>query len=217
MGLEVGQEGDVDVEIRLIGADFVGIRFNTLTLSNFASTFEVISKYFASGNNDRSMLDQKIVGCGFNVRFVISHREKAVEIEEEDSKMPQKSKKKFRRSVILKQNTFNMLKTYMPLLLARVDYYKQLAAIYNFVIGEVVEKSEANAQDKPILRTDTPLKGDPDFAEEDFKRVWDMARLNADTQHVSPAEVRIIYNEIVHLRFNANNFGLPIPDEDLIS
>ena len=171
MGLEVGQEGDADLEIRLIGADFVGIRFNSLTFSNFASTFEVISNFFASGNNDRAMLDQKIVGCGFHVRFVISHREKAVEIEEDDPKMPLKSKKRFRRSVILKENTFIMLKTYTPLLLARVEYYKQLAAIYNFVIGEVVKKSESNAHDKPMLRNDTPLSGDPDFTEEDFTRV----------------------------------------------
>ena len=93
MGLELSQEGDAELEVRLIGADFVGIRFNLLTLANFMSTFEVISKFFASGSNDRSMLDQKLVGCGYTIRFVISHKEKAIEIEEDDPKM-QKSKKK---------------------------------------------------------------------------------------------------------------------------
>lgn len=216
MGLELSQEGYAELEVRLIGADFDGIRFNLLTLANFMSTFEVVSKFFAGGSNDRSMLDQKLVDSGYSIRFVISHRSKAIEIEEDDPQT-QKSKKKYRRSVILKENTFDMLKTYTPLLIARVEYYKQLAAVYNSVMEEVVKQSDANATEKPSQRNDMPFKGDPDFSEEDFKRVWDMVRHNEGMQHVSLAEVKIIYNEIVHLRFNADNFCLPVPDDELIS
>ena len=83
----------------------------------------------------------------------------------------------------------------------------------------LVEGKKHGPREKPSQRPDMPFKGDPDFSEEDFKRVWDMVRHNEeeDMQHVSFAEVKTIYNEIVHLRFNANNFCLPIPDEDLTS
>lgn len=214
MGLQVCQEGIVEPEVRIIGADFHGVRLSSF--DNFLSTFEVISNFFASGKNDRSMLDQKLIGCGFSIRFIISHKEKAVEIEEDGSGAPPKMKKKYRRSVILKQPTFEMLKEYIPLLQAKIAYYKQLAGSYNLAMQEIVRQGEDNAREKPQQRTDIPLNGDPDFSDEDFQRVLDMLRQNNDILPLSLAELKVIYNEILHLRFNANNFGRSIPDEALI-
>ena len=178
MGLSVGQEGDVELELRIIGSDFNGVRLSSF--ENFSSTFEIISRFFASGKNDRSMLDQKLVGCGFNVRFVISHKEKAIEIEEDVSSMPPKMRKKYRRNVILKETTFSMLEEDQPLLEARAAYYVKIAASYNFVMEAIVQKGEENAREKPFQRTDVPLNGDPDFGEDDFQRLFELVRENKD-------------------------------------
>lgn len=162
-------------------------------------------------------MDQKLIGCGFNVRFVISHKEKAIEIEEDVSNMPPKMRKKYRRNVILKENTFSTLKEYLPLLEARAAYYTKLADSYNFVMEAIVHQREENAREKPLQRIDIPLNGDPDFDEEDFQRVFDLVRENKDMHPLSLAEIKIIYHEILLLRFNANNFCHSIPDDAFIS
>lgn len=215
MGLSICQEGTAELELRIIGADFNGVRLSSF--ANFLSTFEIIAKFFAGGKNDRSMLDQKLIGCGFNVRFVISHKEKAIEIEEDVSNVHPKMRKKYRRNVILKENTFSTLKEYLPLLEARAAYYTKVADSYNFVMGAIVHQGEENAREKPLQRMDIPLNGDPDFGEEDFQRVFDLVRENKDLQPLSLAEIKIIYHEILLLRFNANNFCRSIPDDALIS
>ena len=212
-GIEIKDSGFAEVAIRLIGADYVGIRFNTTTWANFLGTFELVNKFFASGRNSREMLDQKLIGCGFSVRFVISHKEKAIEIEEDVAK--ESGVKKHRRSVILKENTFAILQHYLPLLESRLAHYGKLVSSFNFVMTEVVRQSRNNEGEgkKRLERPDMPLLGDPDFTEDDFQRVWSQIVSDENVPDISMDEVKIMYNEILHLRFNCNNYGLSIPEE----
>ena len=117
----------------MIGANFNGIRFNRATWSNFLGTCELVSMFFDSGRDNREMLDQKLIGCGFNVRLVISHKDKAIEIEEDFAN--ESRVKKHRQSVILKENTFAVLRYYLPLLEARIAHYSRLVRSFNFVMG----------------------------------------------------------------------------------
>ena len=66
---------------------------------------------------------------------------------------------------------------------------------------------------KQLDRPDGILRGDPDFSDDDFQRIWNQIISDVDVPDISIEEVKIIYNEILHLRFNANNFCLSIPDE----
>ena len=126
MGLEIDAAGQAEIKIRLIGADYVGVGFDCGMWQNFANTFDIVSKYFESGRKNREMLDQKLVGCGFSVRFVISHMDKAIEVEEEVG--ARVAKKKHRRSVILKENTFAVLRQYRTLINSRIEHLKSWLA-----------------------------------------------------------------------------------------
>ena len=92
LGLKLGMKGTAEVVIRLTGNDHVGISFSSAWWKNFETSFAHIDKFFASGRNNGEMLDQKIVGCGFTVRFTI---DKAIEVEEDTKKSTDTSLKKF--------------------------------------------------------------------------------------------------------------------------
>ena len=53
--------------------------------------------------------------------------------------------------------------------------------------------------------------GESDFTDADFQRVLMQMRSDENIFNISVEEIVIIYNEIMHLRFNANNFCLSIP------
>lgn len=215
IGLEINQEGQAEIRIRLIGLDYSGIGFSCATWANFVSTFEMIAKYFGSGRNNREMLDQKLVGCGFSVRFIISHMEKAIEIEEDFAGKHRAAKKKYRRSIILKESTFSIMQQYLAIVDARIEHYKKIVESFNFVMGEVVQQSSINyhATKKDRVRTDCIMLGEPDFNEADFQRVVTQLKSDEKLFDISLEEVIIIYNEMLHLRFNANNFCLTVPDD----
>ena len=80
MRLEVNDGGCPQIDSRLIGADFAGVVFTDYHWDEFVSTFDFIKKIFSSQNN-KMIMDQKLMESGFNVRFVISHGCRAVEIE----------------------------------------------------------------------------------------------------------------------------------------
>ena len=56
--------------------------------------------------------------------------------------------------------------------------------------------------------------GEPDFEDADFQRVVEKIKSSDDLYNISVEEVMIIYNEMLHLRFNSNNFCLSIPDDE---
>lgn len=113
IGLEIGPDVLGAVIIRVVGNDFVGIKFSRQNWGHFESSFDYIRKFFATTRDTTDMLDQRMMGSGLSVRFTISHRDKAIEIEEvdvddklrgnDDSPPPVK---KFRQSVIMKASTF---------------------------------------------------------------------------------------------------------------
>lgn len=202
------EEGHARTKIRLAGNDFVGVTFDVVMWKNFVDSFEHITKFFKSGRDNHEMLDQKIVGCGFTVRFAISHRDKAIEIEEEDKSDHQSVVKKYRRSVIMKQGTFEGIKRYLPCIDARISHLAEMESCVDYMIERVVRRVQSMPKDVPAktLFCDSLLDADPEFTDEDFKQIFDELVERRGFQFTL-ADVQIIYYEVVYLNYTCNDFN----------
>ena len=145
MGQEVGESGLPEISVRLIGVDYLGMSFNDANWTSFVQGFQFIEKCFEASSSTKQMLDQKIVGPGFSVRFIISHREKAVEIEEEmqNASKPTSLRKRilFRRCVVMKEKTFRETVNLMPLIEAKMTYFRKNAVSFTLVWMKICKKS----------------------------------------------------------------------------
>lgn len=202
VGLEIGPDGLGQVSIRLLGNDFVGIRFSIQNWRNFESSFDHIRRFFATSRDNTEMLDQRIMGTGFNVRFTISHHDKAIEIEEGEDCDSQPAAKKFRRSLIMKAATFWNLRRYTTCINAKILHLVMILPSWNYVEQKTVEKAEEIAAKGENLFTDfdTNVLADPEFLTSDFKRMLEELREN-DLPELSIEEMDVIYNEVIYLKF----------------
>lgn len=204
------EEGHARTKIRLAGNDFVGVTFDLVMWKNFVDSFEHITKFFKTGRDNHEMLDQKIVGCGFTVRFVISHRDKAIEIEEEDKSDHQSVLKKYRRSVIMKQGTFDGIKRYLPCIDARIAHLAEMESCVDYMIERVVRRVQSMPKDVSVpvktLFCDSLLDADPEFTDEDFKQIFDTLVERQGFQFTL-ADVQMIYYEVVYLNYTCNDFN----------
>lgn len=204
--------GHAHTKIRLTSNDFIGLTFNPVMWKNFVDSFEHITKFFKTGRDNHEMLDQKIVGCGFTVRFVISHRDKAIEIEEEDKSDSQSVFKKFRRSIIMKHGTFEGIKRYLPCIDARIAHLAEMETCIDFVIRRVVtcvKKLVAERENDHVKSTDGLLDADPKFSDDQFKEIADEFYERRGFQ-ATMADIQMIYYEIVNLNYSCNepNYGV---------
>ena len=214
LGLELGAEGVAEVVIRLTGNDHVGVRFTLAAWKNFETGSVHINKFFAAGRNNGEMLDQKIVGCGFNVRFTISHKDKAIEVEEDARKNIDTSTKKFRRSVTMKSGTFDNLKRHMPCILAKIRYLESILESWNICMIEICKAAELKFMEtrEKFDYPDGNLMTNPQFGDEQLRGLLELLR-EKEAPELSIDEIRCIYNEVVYLTFVSNNFCIEIPLE----
>lgn len=206
IGLEIGSDGLGAVSIRLTGNDYVGIKFSHQSWGNFERSFDHIRKFFASGRDNSDMMDQRIMGSGFSVRFTIAHSDKAIEIEElfDDADSPPQIKK-FRRSIVMKASTFWNLKRYTTCINTKIAHLLRILPSWNFIMQKIVSKSEEAAAKGENLFSDFDVNvlADPELLPSDFKEMVEQLREN-DLPELSISEIDVIYNEIIYLKFVSN-------------
>lgn len=214
LGLEIGLEGVAEVAIRLTGTDYVGVRFSPSAWKNFETSFAHIDKFFSTKRYNTEMLDQRIVGSGFSVRFTISHKDKAIEIEEDDRKLSDTSVKKFKRSVVMKAATFEVLKRYSSCIEAKLKHLESILESWNICMIEIFKQAELKFVEthQGFEYPDGNLMSDPKFGDEQFRQLIELLR-EKDAPELSMDEIRSIYHEIVYLNFLCNNFCIEIPKE----
>lgn len=214
LGLEIGLEGVAEVVIRLTGVDHVGVRFSPSAWKNFETSFVHIDKFFSTGRYNTDMLDQKIVGSGFSVRFTISHKDKAIEVEEDIKKPSDISVKKFKRSVVMKSATFDILKRYSSCIWAKIKHLESILDSWNICMIEIFKQAELKfiESKQGFEHPDGNLMSDPRFGDEQLRKLLELLR-EKDALELSMDEIRSIYNEVVYLNFLCNNFCQEIPAE----
>ena len=152
-----------------------------------------------------------IVGCGFTVRFVISHRDKAIEIEEEDKSDSQSVLKKFRRSIIMKHGTFEGIRRYLPCIDARIAHLAEMETCVDFVINRVAKcvKKRVAEEENCAQSGDGVLDVDPNFSDDQFRVMTDEF-VELRGFQATLADIQMIYYEIVHLNYTCNepNYGI---------
>lgn len=220
LGLECANSGLLDVVVRLTGPDFNGLSFNLDSWRNFVAGFEYIAKFFKSSRDNRSMLDQKVIGCGFSVHFTIAHRDKAIEIElhndENEGKFTGREPKLMRRhgsNIVMKKTTFEILQNIVPTIEARLRYLKKALPSYNEVLLDLNRASEEKFVQTGI-RTHFeggPFLVDPEYKEEDFKKIKDLLQ-EKGLFELSADEIGILYNELLYLSFDSQNFCIAVPE-----
>lgn len=114
VGLECNSITKVECEpvVRLIANDFHGIKFTVETWKKFTESFNEISKWFYD-DTKIALLDTKIFGEGWNVRFSRSYSQKSIEIEEVLLSSAAEQEKRFKRSIVMTEVSFNHLKNYL--------------------------------------------------------------------------------------------------------
>ena len=96
--------------VRLSADDFVGIPLTVSDWRLFEENFLIIEKFFETEDGD--MLDKKIPFSHFRIRLIISFGDKAFELVEEENSQTsdQPPTKQYRRCLIFKKVTFDILK-----------------------------------------------------------------------------------------------------------
>lgn len=117
--------------------DSIGICFNLNAWKDFQSTFSEISEFFQSHNHGK--MDQKIVGYGFTIRFTTSHSEKSIEIEEEDENRGVPPIKRYRKSVVMKQVTFDGLYKIATLITLKMNELLRISSDIKKICDEVID------------------------------------------------------------------------------
>lgn len=215
LGLEISDAGIAEIRVRIVGNDFIGVPFTSANWKHFVKSFNHISKFFSTGRDNKNMLDQKIVGSGFSVRFTISHRDKAIEIEEDEKKGSEPATKKFRRSIVMKSNTFDILDRYIPIISARISHLETILESWNACMIDVVRRAEVKFAEtkKAFEYPDSVLMANPSLTEQDFEEISLLLK-DRKLCPLSIAEIRVICQEVVHVTFNSNNYCIEIPPEE---
>ena len=146
VGIEVTTKGELEVVVRLIGNDYAGVRFTPNQWKHFTDSLEDIDAYFKT--YDKSGVDSKIVGPGFIIRFTISFADKAIEIEElngQESACP--PVKKYKRSVVMKQSTYEGLKSATRCIRAKMENCGRMIEFADVVIRELGKKIRPKFED----------------------------------------------------------------------
>lgn len=219
LGLECSHFGLLDIVVRLTGPDFNGLSFSMNGWRNFVAGFEYISKFFKSLNN-RSMLDQKIIGCGFSVHFTIAHRDKAIEIEmdndddarKHDGPEPKLSKR-YGSTIVMKKQTFESLESIVPCIEARLQYLNKALPSYNEILIELNKTSDEKFTETRV-RTNNgggPFPVNPNYSQEDYQLMRDSLKTKG-LYELSADEIGIIISELLLLSFNSQNFCIEIPE-----
>lgn len=214
VGLEIGLEGVAEIVIRLTGSDYVGVRFSPGAWKNFETSFVHVDKFFSTGRYNTDMLDQKIVGSGFSIRFTISHKDKAIEVEEDIKKTCDGAVKKFKRSIVMKSATFGVLKRYSSCISAKIKHLESILDSWNICMIEIFKQAELKFVEtqQGFEHPDGNLMSDPKFGDEEFRKLLELLR-ERDASELSIDEIRSIYHEIVYLTFLCNNFCIEVPAE----
>lgn len=222
LGLECVNSGLLDIVIRLTGPDFNGLSFNLNSWQNFVAGFEYIARFFKNSRDNRSMLDQKIIGCGFSVHFTIAHRDRAIEIELHDDDnetkytgREPKLTKRYGSSIVMKKPTFEVLETILPCIQARLKYLMKTLPSYNEVLLDLNTVSNEKFAQTGI-RTNFgggPFLVNPGYKDEDFRRIQELLKAKGSFElHID--EIGMLHNELLLLSFNSQNFCIEVPDSD---
>lgn len=220
LGLECANSGLLDVVVRLTGPDFTGLCFNTNNWRNFVAGFEHISRFFKTSKDNRSMLDHKIVGCGFSVHFTIAHRDKAIEIElhddEDETKhtgREPKLMKRFGSTIVMKKATFDTLENILPCIEARLKYLTKALPSFNEVLLDLNKVSgEKFAQTN--IRTNYgggPFMVNPEYNDDNFRKIRDLLKAKGLFE-LQIEEIGMLHLELLSLSFNSQNFCIEIPE-----
>lgn len=201
IGIEVGLDGIGQVAVRLTGNDFAGVAFSVKGWEQLLATFPRVSKFFSTGRDHLDLLDQKITGREFSVRFVICHRDKAVEIQEEiscknDDGPP--AAKKYKQSIVMKSSTFAILQKYVEVIGARIAELEKKLPDWNRLMREI-----GSRRDNPFNSDEARecFGGDPMLLQE---------IMEVDFPMLTKTEIFTIYKEMLFLKFVSNNFMLDV-------
>lgn len=224
VGFQVNSDGYPIREIRICSSDFVGVRFTSYKWRSFIQCFREISRFFEREPRRSTMLQEKLSGVGFSVRFILRRRYKYVEIEDDrcesaesielendDDSVRSLVVKAPRVKLTLNYKIFCNLKKILPLIIARLDYLKTIQRSYVFVMCRIVNQAEERyLETHESFRKDSLLLSDPKFEDIDFHEISEMLKVE-NLYRLTGEDVRIIYTEIVNLKYNANNFCQYIP------
>lgn len=228
VGFQVNNDGYPVEEIRICSSDFVGSRFTSYKWHSFIQCFREISRFFEREPRRSSMLQEKLSGVGFSVRFILRRRYKYVEIEDDRCENAESIEitndvdsvgnlvvKAPRVRIVLNYKNFRNLEKILPLISARLRYLKTIQRSYVFVMCEIINQAEDRyLKTHENFRKDNLLLSDPKFEDVDFYKLSETLKTE-NLYRLTGEDIRIMYTEIVNLKYNANNFCQWIPSSDL--
>lgn len=141
VGLEYDTITKIDCKpiVKLIGNDFIGIKFNIESWQKFTQTFEDINKWF---HNDpkHKLLDTKISGNGWSMKFTTSFSQKALEVEEEIIHSSEDRAKKFKRSIVMTMVSFDHLQYFLQKNVdIQLKYLENISKIVSNIISAILD------------------------------------------------------------------------------
>ena len=167
VGLEYDKFGDeyYKPSVRLLNDDFKGIRFTISDWAEFRNIFEDISKYLRGGANE--LLDHKYYGKNWTLKFVFTHGEKGIQIEENHGSCNGAVVKKYVRGMALKKVTFDTLSEHLwKCIEDKLNYLQSISKYASCVAHEILD----------FLTTEAALQNDAQIQMYNPNIVKDLAR-----------------------------------------
>lgn len=198
MGFQIDLDGSPVAEIRICSSDFVGIR---LTRRTWISFIRYLSRF--SERESANVQPGSLSEVGLCLRFV-GRQSCYVEIIDIAND----------RSVFLDYDCFHSLKKISPVVSARLDYLETVLCSFEFIMCRIVGQAERRFREtRENFRKDSLLASDPKFTDIEFEELAEMLK-GENLYRLTVQDIRIIYNEIVNLRYIANNFCQHLPSFD---
>lgn len=202
VGIDVSSKGELEIVIRLIANDYSGIRFTPVQWKHFTDTIEEIDNYFQT--YDKTGVDSKIIGPGFVIRFTISYGDKAIEIEEnqeQESACP--TIKKYKKSFVIKQATFEGLKSSLRCIRAKMENCGRMIEFADNVVRElgkiIREKFESVEESQVIVLSTWDVRRYSDKIEQkDVERITSI--LQGKLMNVSIEEISVLVEEFLNFK-----------------
>lgn len=139
--------------VRLLANDFHGVKFTIDSWKQFTNVFDDVSKWFYE-DSEKKLLDRKIYGDGWTIRYTQSHSNKTVEVEE-DIRTPGTAIKRFRRSIVMAEVSFKFMKNYLIHCVdLKLKHLKSLCESASLVINCLLDHvyfAASIAQDAQVL------------------------------------------------------------------
>lgn len=206
IGMNYNEQDSFHPTIKLVNQSFEGLTFDKESWTALCTKgFPKIEEYFYSGNGPDSLLQKANIG-NFDVHFVISHGEKAIQIEEKDQGNS-KTAESFKRSITLKLISFIWLKDISRSVQFKLDFLtenKEAIAHLNHLLLQFIHNTILQMYDREITNA---TKNDVRLATTDLEQaVFDGILDELNTLYkentLSNLDVKSICYELISLNFD---------------